>query len=93
MNYRTAQPDPQDTTPDRQMHISIEYFTDVFTPDECNQIINTTLNDWDQRESMIQRDKDNKIEQNFEEDLDYRNTTLFIPNRPDEWLFDKIIEP
>ena len=63
----------------------------VFTADECNQIINTALNDWEERESMIQRDKDGKIEQNFQEDLDYRNTTLFIPPKPDEWLFSKIL--
>ena len=65
---------------------------DVFTPDECNQIINTALNDWDERESMIQRDKGGEIKQNFEEDLDYRNTTLFIPPKPDKWLFQRILD-
>ena len=71
--------------------IETSHSENSLSEDECNQIINTALNDWDQRESMIQRDKDGKIEQNFEEDLDYRNTTLFIPNKPDEWLFGKIM--
>ena len=63
----------------------------VFTPDECQQIITTALNDWQEKESMIQKDADGKIEQNFIEDLDYRNTTLFVPPEPDEWLFSKIL--
>ena len=89
VDYRTAQPDG----PNRQMPYldRVGTLNNAFTPDECAQIINTALNDWDQRESMIQRDKDGKIEQNFEEDLDYRNTTLFVPNKPDDWLFNKII--
>ena len=63
----------------------------VFTPEECNQIINTGLNDWKEEEAKIQKDKGGKIEQNFEDDFDYRNTTLFIPPEPDEWLFSKIL--
>ena len=63
----------------------------AFTPDECQQIITTALNDWKEQESMIQRDEGGKIEQNFVDDYDYRNTTLFIPEKPDEWLFSKII--
>ena len=44
----------------------------VFTKDECKKIIDNALNNWTEKESMIQRDKpDGKIEQNFEEDLDY----------------------
>ena len=90
-DYRTAK--PVQGAPDRQCRYldRVATLPNLFTEDECNQIINTALNDWDQRESMIQRDKDGKIEQNFEEDLDYRNTTLFIPNKPDEWLFGKIL--
>ena len=90
-DYRTAK--PVQGAPDRQCRYldRVATLPNLFTEDECNQIINTALNDWDQRESMIQRDKDGKIEQNFEEDLDYRNTTLFIPNKPDEWLFGKIM--
>ena len=90
-DYRTAK--PVQKTPDRQNPYldRVATLPKLFTEDECNQIINTALNDWDQRESMIQKDKDGKIEQNFEEDLDYRNTTLFIPNKPDDWLFGKIM--
>ena len=74
--------------------------TNVFTPEECNQIINTGLNDWRKEEAQIQRDKPGQIEQNFEDDFDYRNVTLFIPPPPmkpnegphqDHWLFDKIL--
>lgn len=63
----------------------------MFSPDECADIINNGLNNWTERESQIQRDADGKIEQNFIEDLDYRNTTLFIPPEPDPELFDKIL--
>ena len=63
----------------------------AFTSDECNDIINMAVNDWDERESMIQRDEEGKIEQNFVGDYDYRNTTLFIPPKPVTWLFDKIL--
>ena len=88
-DYRTAQP----ASPERTCAYldRIAMLPNVFTADECNQIINTALNDWEERESMIQRDKDGKIEQNFQEDLDYRNTTLFVPPKPDEWLFSKIL--
>ena len=63
----------------------------LFSPDECADIINNGLNNWTKKESMIQRDADGKIEQNFIEDLDYRNTTLFIPPAPEKELFDKIL--
>jgi len=63
----------------------------MFSPDECADIINNGLNNWTESESKIQRDADGKIEQNFVEDLDYRNTTLFIPPEPDKELFDKIL--
>ena len=72
---------------------------DAFTPEECNQIINDGLNDWIKEEAKIQKDKPGEIEQNFEDDFDYRNVTLFIPpptksnERPHQyhWLFDKIL--
>ena len=92
-DYRTAKPvDGPGAPPDRQCPYldRIAMLPNVFTPEECNQIINTALNDWEEKESMIQRDKGTEIKQNFEEDLDYRNTTLFIPKAPDEWLFQKI---
>ena len=63
----------------------------VFTPEECKQIINTGINDWKEEEAKIQKDKGKEIKQNFVDDLDYRNTTLFIPPEPDEWLFSKIL--
>ena len=63
----------------------------VFTPEECKQIINTGINDWKEEEAKIQKDAGGKIEQNFVDDFDYRNTTLFIPPEPDEWLFSKIL--
>ena len=99
-DYRTAKPggigaEPMNApgTPDRQCKFldRVAMLPNVFTADECNQIINTALNDWEERESMIQRDEGNEIKQNFKEDHDYRNTTLFIPPKPDEWLFSKIM--
>ncbi len=63
----------------------------VFTKDECVKIIDNALNNWDEKEAQIQRDRGGKIEQNFEQDLDYRNTTLFIPPGPDDWLFGRVL--
>ena len=63
----------------------------VFTPEECNKIINTALNDWREENAQIQQDIGDEIKQNFVPDYDYRNTTLFIPPDPDEWLFSNIL--
>ena len=91
-DYRTAKPVAQAEEPKQCPYLDrIATLPNAFTPDECGQIINTALNDWDERESMIQRDEGGEIKQNFKEDFDYRNTTLFIPKKPDEWLFNKIM--
>ena len=65
----------------------------VFSKDMCAEIINTCINTWEERESMIQKDdpSSGEIKQNFAEDLDYRNTTLFIPPKPDNELFEPIL--
>ena len=92
VDYRTAKPVGDVTEPKQCKYLDrVATLPNLFTPDECQQIINTALNDWDQRESMIQRDEGNEIKQNFKEDFDYRNTTLFIPKGRDEWLFNKIM--
>ena len=90
-DYRTARPVNQE--PQRQCPYldRVATLANAFTPDECSQIINTALNEWDEKESMIQRDEGREIKQNFVEDLDYRNTTLFIPSKPDDWLFSKVL--
>ncbi len=62
----------------------------VFTPDECKQIINTALNDWEEKDGHIGRGEEGELQQNYVVDFDYRNTTLFIPPAEDEWLFSKI---
>ena len=72
-DYRTAKPmDAPGAAPDRQCPYldRIATLPDIFTPEECNQIINTALNDWDEVESKIQRDNGTEIKQNFEEDHD-----------------------
>ena len=63
----------------------------VFTPEECKRIISTGINDWQEQDALIQRDEGKEIKQNFVDDYDYRNTTLFIPPEPDEWLFSKVL--
>ena len=92
VDYRTAKPMGDMEEPKQCPYLDrVATLPNLFTPDECQQIINTALNDWDKRESMIQRDEGGEIKQNFKEDFDYRNTTLFIPKKPDEWLFNKIM--
>lgn len=92
VDYRTAKPAGDMKEPKQCPYLDrVATLPNLFTPDECQQIINTALNDWDERESMIQRDEGTEIKQNFKEDSDYRNTTLFIPKGPDEWLFNKIM--
>ena len=63
----------------------------IFTPDQCTKIIDNALNTWDEKQSMIQQTTVGKKEQNFVEDLDYRNTTVFSPPEPDDWLFGTIL--
>ena len=71
-DYRTAKPVQEE--PKHCPYLDrVATLPNAFTPDECAQIINTALNDWDQRESMIQRDEGTEIKQNFKED--YSNQT------------------
>ena len=53
VDYRTAK--PMNQGPDRQNPYldRVATLPNLFTEDECNQIINTALNDWDQRLSLI----------------------------------------
>ena len=99
-DYRTALPptsQPNMANHTQAPHRQCPYLdrvaslVDVFTKDECTDIINNALNNWTEQESRIQRDRDGKIEQNFEESIDYRNTTLFIPPGPDEMIFSRIL--
>ena len=66
-------------------------FLRIFTPDQCTKIINTALDTWIEKESMLQQTVGGKKEQNFVEDFDYRNTTLFSPPNPDDWLVSTIL--
>jgi len=60
----------------------------IFTPDQCAEIINTALNNWDEQEPKFWNEK----EQNFIVDFDYRNTTLFVPSKLDDWLYNTIFD-
>ena len=100
-DYRTAKPTsfgnalmnaPADNAPRQCPFLDrIAGLPGVFTKDECKKIIDNALNNWKEQESQIQRDQGGKIEQNFAEDLDYRNTTLFIPKGVDDWLFGRVL--
>ena len=63
----------------------------IFTPDQCAKIIDNALNTWNEKQPMLQQTTSEKKEQNFVEDLDYRNTTMFSPPKPDDWLFSTIL--
>ena len=63
----------------------------IFTPDQCAKIIDNALNTWTEKQPMLQQTTSEKKEQNFVEDLDYRNTTMFSPPKPDDWLFSTIL--
>jgi PKHD-type hydroxylase len=97
VDYRTAKPINQG--PDRQCKYldRVATLPNLFTEEECSEIINTALNEWTERESMIQRDKESEIAENFVEDFDYRNTTLFLPDHEnlktnkDNWIMERII--
>jgi len=83
-------------TVEKQQFKQIQYLDKIFqlkifTPDQCAKIIDTALNTWDEIESKLQRDISGEIQENIEVDLDYRNTTLYRPPKPDEWLFSTII--
>ena len=72
-------------------HLNKVFFLKIFTKEECTKIINTALDSWVEKESTLQQTISGNTEENFVEDLDYRNTTLFSPSKPDEWLFSTII--
>ena len=67
------------------------FFLKIFTPEQCTKIIDTALNTWIEKESMLQQTVGIKKEQNFVENFDYRNTTLFSPPKPDDWLVSTIL--
>ena len=78
------------TTPDRQckyLH-SISTLTELFSPDECERIIDNGLNNWEEQKSTIQANTEqpSDIENN-----DIRNVTMFISPKPEEELNNKII--
>ena len=64
------------------------FFLKIFTPDQCTKIINTALNTWKGKESRIW----NEEKQNWTENLDYCNTTMFSPSNPDTWLSSTIFD-
>jgi PKHD-type hydroxylase len=72
-------------------HLDKAFFLKIFTPEQCTKIIKTALDSWIEKESMLQQTVSGNTEENFVNDLDYRNTTLFSPPKPDEWLFSTII--
>ena len=64
----------------------------IFTPEQCAKIIDNGLNNWKKIQAYVQQNTvEKKQEQNFVENLDYRNTTVFSPHEPDEWLFSTIL--
>ena len=67
------------------------FFLKIFTPEQCTKIINTALDTWIEKESRLQKTIGGNLEQNFVEDLDYRNTTVFSPPKPDDWLVSTIL--
>ena len=76
----------------RQMkYLDRIFFLEIFTPEQCAEIIDTALNTWNEEPSMI--DETAMIDEpvSGKIDLDYRNTTLFSPPKPDEWLFSTIL--
>ena len=59
----------------------------VFTSDECKQIINTALNDWEKSESFMEPSE--VSEKTL--DLTYRNTTIYSSPETDNWLLNKTV--
>ena len=58
----------------------------LFTMMECKSIIKNALTNWTEKEARINIDAEIK-----DKNLDYRNTTLYIPPFPDEWLCNTIL--
>ena len=85
-------------------HLNKVFFLKIFTPNQCTEIINTALDSWIAKESQIQKTvnptlgteldpnkEDGQMYENFVEDLDYRNTTVFNPPKADDWLYSTIL--
>ena len=52
----------------------------IFTPDECANIIKNALNNWTEGDGVIAYTSDQTVVKN----LDLRNTTLFTPPKSDK---------
>ena len=52
----------------------------IFTPDECADIIKNALNNWTKKEGTVAHNS----EQTEVNDLDLRNTTLFLPPKTEQ---------
>lgn len=63
----------------------------AFTPDECQRIIDNALATWREYEGHISLGKSDNESDNAALDRDYRNSTIFAPQQPDEWLYQKIL--
>ena len=70
--------------------LGVPVFLKIFTPEQCTKIINTALDTWNEKESVIQQ-TDVDGTQKWVENLDYRNTKLFSPPEPDDWLCSTIM--
>lgn len=67
------------------------FYLKMFTPDQCDKIINTALNTWKETVGMLHEDIEGKLIENSVENPEYRNVTLYTPPNLDDGLFGMII--
>ena len=77
-----------DTIPNQTVcHVLDRVVTlEVFTSDQCKNIIDNGLNNWTEKKSMIKGNEE-KGEEEYVEDLDYRVTDIFVPSKS---VFDNL---
>lgn len=64
---------------------------EAFTPEECQNIIDTALATWREYEGHISLGKPDSDSNNAALDRDYRHSTIFEPRQPAEWLYQRIL--
>jgi len=65
--------------PRQNKHLDGIAVLQLFTPDECANIIKNALNNWTKEEATISYNSEQTVVKN----LDWRNTTLFMPPKSD----------
>ena len=67
------------------------YIPAAFTPDECQSIIDDALAHWHESDGRMTVKGDAGDSDHSGVDADYRHSTVFMPQEPQQWLCERIL--